>query len=692
MSPPKWLPLVLAALAVLPGASGEKSLASGWYYDGDSFKIKEDIVYVKFYGYWRPPDLDGTPNYTEYKRQYDDGNYDKQTNWWYIDRERNRLYLNRNDRGLVLQLGGCFDENLVQYCFKDIDWWDKSHGGQAKYEGGRLKPAINVEVKEMEATIQVTKTVSPTIVDKFEEAKVTTELKNIGTEPANPVTHAEVWPNTASIRNPSGLALSRNEVSWSGALNPGMSRTFTYYITPITDEAPRSAYNLSYAYKGRTVNQTGSLSLSVRTPITMTVGLSPATTGVEETTKLSMSVTNNDESADLGMDIRISIPSGLDLLSRFEGVLEEGSILRIRKALPKQGSFAFSMMLRGHYTGEYVIKTTALFDIRDEQIEKAFNSTYKIEQGKLTPILRFDAESVEGGQPVIVRALLLNNEPDQHLVNIEGGLVSDLFERPVSFTVPEVLAGSTKLVFDAPVATPITSQPASFLFNLTGTYHIASGEKFDFQTQKALQVKPVTGERFRIEQEADKASVAKGDNVTVFVRIENLKDVRAAKVAVADRLPPFAEVVGGLTSALMDFEPLQKRQAYIYRVKALPNATEPVLTITTNIIYQAYTAEQSLSINVTDPPTGEPIAEENATNETADETPQVQEPAPVPEEKKPGVFSRIWTGIKNFFKGLFGKKEASPPAEPAVEQPSPNQGPDSNAASPSDTSSNSTPS
>lgn len=665
-----WATLVFCAV-LAESAAAEKMLSSGWFYSGDSFKVGEAIVYVEHFAYWKPPEMDNRSRYTADAEDMEDEEFDKEANWRFQDIERNRLYLTRNNRGIVLKLTGCFDENLVEYCFKEISWWDKDHGGTAKYEGGELKPALQIEVKQLEAIIQVTELVEPTLVDKFEEARVTVKLENTGTEPANTVEYRESWSGPVVIRTPSGLSLEEGELRWTGTLRSNDIRTFSYYISPQTDERAESKSNLSYQYRGRTVNQTSSASLSVRSPVTVAAGIQPASTGVEETTKYSFSATNNDLSEKMQMDVLVSFPRELDLLSNFEGTEEDPGLLRVTKTLGAEDSYAFSMLLRGHFTGEYLIRTTALFDVRNEEIERAFNSTYLIEQGRLTPVIRFDADSVEGGSPVIVRALLINIEADQHLVDIVGTLESPLFERPFTFELEQLVAGTAEVVFDAPVATPISSADVQDTFNLTGTYRLASGEQFSFSTAKSLAIKPVTGERFAIEQDADKAAAAAGENVTIYVRVENLKAVRAAKVAVGEILPPWLEVVGGTGRAELDLDPRQKRQAYLYRLRVLPNASVGLSNITTRVTYQAFTAEKSWMLNITEPAAA-PVEAPNESNQTAETPGVVEQPTPPPlDERKPGFFSRIWSGIKGFFKGLFGKKDAQPPsAPPSLEQPS----------------------
>jgi hypothetical protein len=153
-----------------------------------------------------------------------------------------------------------------------------------------------------------------------------------------------------------------------------------------------------------------------------------------------------------------------------------------------------------------------------------------------------------------------------------------------------------------------------------------------------------------------------GENVTVTVEIKNNNE-EAIQVSSYDDYPSALMLTGGKASETVSFVRSGQKQAYTYKL-GIPLDYEPgdVKIITfASVGGKNFAGNRTMTVKVTP----RPVEEENETaqEEQGEEEQQQEEqqneatePAREESEEEQGFISKIFSGISDFFKKLFGKK------------------------------------
>ncbi|MFH1915715.1 MAG: hypothetical protein ABIJ21_00480 [Nanoarchaeota archaeon] len=631
---PSTIIILFIFLLFLPQARAETSIYSAWHHSGDSFTIildnKEEINYLSYFIYERRNDA------------------------------VNKLFWKRGTKGMTFNLGECKTDVFYKFCFEDASWQDSTESGHLIYQHGEEYPGVKIGIYKFGPDITAERTSEEgTTLNIFQETKIHTKLKNSGDRRAD-IIYEEYPPSLANVLRYNGYTRDPVEkfLHWEGFLTPNqIAPSLTYRIKPLTYEPFTIPAFLTFDYEGRTTNvSVGTLSFTITTPYTFSSSLGPASVGLYETSKISLSYKNTDKYRSMTATIRLSIPKELDIVSKPTWLAKQGDYYVSTMKLPSDKDYSFEMTVRGGSTGTYNITAFAELDFGDEQFTLKESHLLAITASTITPKIRLIDPSVEGGTKVRLVAELQNMDDFQNLQNINAKVSGPLLAEPIAIRDPLLEYSTLNKYVDEYLTTPITNTKLEYRFWLNGTYELASDEKNNFSAFAILTINPAGGDHFEITQEVSEETLARGDNLTIKTFLKNLKDYNAFKIDIKDTISEGVPVIAGTRKNMLDLQGQEKKQVYLYMLEVPHDYLDPTITITTQVKFQEYEVAQEKIITVISPVNDTPSFENattiNQTNVTIPEDTSEDEPV-ILTQKKEGFLVRVVNSISDFLKKIF---------------------------------------
>jgi len=621
------LSFFLLGLASLASAA---DLHNDWHYSGDTFTVDGEVIMVTHYDF-----------------------YD------------NTVILNVNKNSYIIGTGECRETATKEYCITDIfqDLAGAEDGDHIKFEGGKAYAGIELLIRAKGPEITVSRTFSTTSPELNQEVSVTINIENKGSEGTDSFVYEEYFPVGVVLTSFSeGMGINAKSIIYKNNLPVKSSKTLTYFfkVTDYIEFANSGKFNYTYAGK-KTSSTTSSVSIKVQKPYELTASLSPDSVeaGVDKST-LTVKIDDTSSEDITVLALNITIPPFVSVLSVTGELTSNNNKYSWQGIVKPDPPITLSLQVKPTKSGQYQIPVSIkLKDHAGKEFSENKTLTLKAELKQLEPILSVLETTVAEGGRFRVAFSVKNPNENIGFRNIKAKIKSEIFPE-LDASLAELIAGkTTTLIVNDTLTTPFVDEKKSYEIEAQGSYETTTSEWLNFSKKVSITVTPVK-DIITIIQSSDRLEVVQGENFTLTVEIKNNNE-EAIQVGVYDDYPAALKLIGGKASDTVSFDGSGKKQAYTYKLE-IPLDYEPgdVKIITfASVGGKNYAGNKTITIKVNPRPVEEK-------NETAQEQPSGQEPqqqqqnqTAEPEqkpEKKPGFISKIFSGISDFFKKLFGKK------------------------------------
>jgi len=624
-----FLSFFLLALASM--ASSAKDLHNDWHYSEDTFTVDGEVIMLTHYDFY-----DTT------------------------------VIMNVNQNTYIIAEGECKETTTKKYCITEIfqDLASSDDDDPIKFEGGKAYAGIKVLITTKGPDIEVKRSFSTTTPELNQEVIVTISIENDGIEGTDSFIYEETFPQGVVLTSFSaGKSLTSRSLIYNINL-PAKSKISFVYAFKVNDYLNFSnSGKFNYTYAGAKTNSaTSSVNIKVKKPYELTALLSPDSveTGVEKST-LTVKI-DGTSSEDINvLELMITIPQAVSVLEIPGELTREDNKYSWEGVVKPDPAKTIAFQLKAVKSGKYQIPVS--IKIKD-YVGKEFsdNKTVTLESSieALEPILSVIETTVaEGG---IFRVAFSVKNPNENigLRNIKAGIKSEILPE-FNAELPQLMAGQVELlILNDSLSAPFVDEKKIYDIVASGTYETTTNEYYNFSKKASITVTPVD-DIITISQKVDKREVVQGGNITLTINIKN-NNKETIQVGVYDDYPSGLKVSGGKTSETVFFDDSGSKEAYTYKLDVPLEYPVGDIKITTfaTVGGKNYAGNKTITVKVNPKPVEEK-------NETAEEQPSGQEqeqqqnntaePGQQQEpEKEPGLISKIFTEISDFFKRLFGKK------------------------------------
>lgn len=625
--------LMLFLLWLAPVTSA-KDLYNEWHYSEDTFTVDGEVIMLTHYDFY-----DSTVIMTVNKNTY------------------------------VIPEGGCKESATKKYCITEIfqDLSSADDDDPIKFEGGEAYAGIKVLISTRGPELEVERKFSTTTPDINQEVIVTVTIENDGVEGTDSFIYEETFPQGVVLTSFSeGIEATSRTLKYDLNLLAKSEKSLIYRfkVTDYLDFSSSAKYN--YTYAGSKVSSTTkSTAIKVKKPYELTASLSPKV--IEANSEKSILTVDVDDtsSEDINvLELLITVPPEVLVLETPAELTRNNNIYSWKGTIKSEPAKTMTFELKAVKSGEHQIPISLnLKDYTGKEFSDNKTVTLESNIDELEPILSVIETTVaEGG---IFRVAFSVKNPNEKIGfrNIKARLKSEILPE-FSAELPQLMAGQVELlILNDTLSAPFVDEKKKFDIEALGTYETTTNEYFNFSKKASLTVTPVN-DIITISQNIDKREVVQGGNITLTVNIKN-NNKETIQVGVYDDYPSGLQVSGGKTSETVFFDNSGTKEAYTYKLDVPLDYPVGNITITTlaTVGGKNYAGNKTITIKVNPKPVekinqtipeqpGEQGTEkqENLQNNTA-EPGQQEEP-----EKEPGIISKIFTEISEFFKRLFGKK------------------------------------
>lgn len=623
-----FLSLFLLGLASMASA---EDLYNEWHYSGDTFTVEGDVIMITHYDFY-----DTTVLLTVNKNTY------------------------------IMKEGECKETPTRQYCIQEIfqDLDDAEEGDPIKFEGGKAYAGIKVLIRSKGPDIEVSRSFSKTSVEINQEVSVIITIENNGVEGTDSFIYQENFPTGIVLTSFSeGIGMGSHSISYGINMPAKSSKSFTYTVK-IADYAGFTSVGIfNYTYAGQKVSSvTSGVSITVTKPYDFTASISPASleAGYDRST-LTWAIKNTvSEDIDV-LGLNITIPAMLSVMSSSSELQKTANTYSWQGTLDSGETKTLTMQVKPIKSGKYTIPSSIkIKDFSGKNFSDSKNLTLSAELKQLEVTLSvLETTVAEGG---LFRVALSIKNPNEKIGfrNIKTRIKSEIIPT-LSADLEELVPGKIQvMIVNDTLTAPFLDERENYDIEAYGSYETTTNEEYNFSKKASLTVTPVQ-DIISIIQSVDSSEVMQGENVTVTVEIKNNNE-ESIQVSAYDDYPAALTEMGGKASETVSFDRSGQKQAYTYKLGVPVDYDQKEIKITTfaTVGGKNYAGNRTITVKVTPRPVEEK-------NETAEEQPGEQEQqqqeqqnqTAEPEqktEKKPNFISKIFTGISDFFKRLFGKK------------------------------------
>jgi len=615
---------------------GSGSMASAddihndWHYSGDTFTVDGEVIMVTHYDF-----------------------YD------------NTVILSVNKNSYIIGTGECRETATKEYCITDIfqDLTGAEDNDHIKFEGGKAYAGIEIVIRAKGPEITVSRTFSTTSPELNQEVTVTISIENKGSDETDSFVYEEDFPAGVVLTSFSeGLGINAKSIIYKNNLPVKSSKSLTYFfkLTDYLDFSNSGKFNYTYAGK-KTSSSTSSVNIKIKKPYELTASVSPDSVeaGVEKST---LTVKIDDTSAkDIDvLELKIITPPLVSVLVVPTELTGDNNKYSWKGVVKPDTSKTITLQLKPVKSGQYQIPVSIkIKDYVGKEFSENKTVTIKAELKQLELILSVLETSVaEGG---VFRVAFSVKNPNENIGfrNIKASIKSEIFPE-LNVQLAELVAGKIELlIVNDTLAAPFVDEKKSYEIEAQGSYETTTSEYFNFSKKASLTVTPVK-DIITITQSAEKLEVVQGGNITLTIEIKNNNE-ETIQVGVYDDYPAALKLIGGKTSETVSFDGSGKKQAYTYKLEVPSDYDQSEVKIITfaTVGGKNYVGNKTITIKVKPKPV-------ETKNETAQEQPSGQEQqqqqqnnTAEPEqktEKEPGFISKIFSGISDFFKRLFGQE------------------------------------
>jgi hypothetical protein len=510
--------------------------------------------------------------------------------------------------------------------------------------------------------IEVSRSFSTTTPELNQEVTVTITIDNDGIEGTDSFVYEESFPAGAVITSFSlGAGMTSRSIRYDANLPAKSSKSFayTFKVTDYLDFSNSGKFNYTYAGK-KTSSSTSSVNIKIKKPYELTASVSPDSVeaGVDKST-LTVNIDDTSSEDITVLALNITIPPFVSVMLVPGEVTSNNNKYSWQGTVKPGSPITLSLQIKPTKSGQYQIPVSIkLKDYAGKEFSENKTVTLKAELKQLELILSvLETTVAEGG---VFRVAFSVKNPNENIGfrNIKARVKSEIFPE-LDASLEGLMAGKIQvLIVNDTLTAPFVDEKKIYNVEAQGSYETTTSEWFNFSKKVSITVTPVK-DIITITQSSDRLEVVQGENVTLTIEIKNNNE-ETIQVGVYDDYSAALKLIGGKASDTISFDGSGKKQAYTYKLEVPSGYDQSEIKIITfaTVGGKNYAGNKTITIKVKPRPV-------ETKNETAQEQPSGQEPqqqqnqTAEPEqkpEKEPGFISKIFSGVSDFFKRLFGKK------------------------------------
>jgi len=556
-----------------------------------------------------------------------------------------------DDMGGIMLPGECETRENIKFCYIGADY-----------------PKMDVKIESLEPDVTIERTFSTTSPAINEEVTVTTILKNEGAKWASNVKYEDTYPSAVNIYS------WGTTKKWEGNLNPDEEETITYTLKISDIVSFDSTATVTYKFGDKeTTKKSTTETISVEQPFGVEQRISTEAADRDEVVSYNVTITNNDASNTLTVDLlEIILPSKATLVGSSSDLRKGEDKLVYQGAVDKSDEKKFWIKIKASKVGEYKIKTTADLEIFRKDFKEELEKTFNVGLSYILPILNV-TENVKSSAPYPIY-IAMKNYGKSEVKNVTYKAESDLFDNLDS--KKDMAAGTTYKVLDKTLTAPYLEKEEKYNIKFFGSYRSSSGRLYSFEKSAQVTVE-ATPMIIKIIKEFNKEEFYPGEEIKIKVKLKNLKSQVIDDIDVSDVFPKAirSSLLGNVTSAFEELKSNQEVTAYSYSVVVPEDYKEKEIEFKTllnaKLDGELVILKDIKNINILE---GE---NPNATSEEDEEVEEVVEEVieggevveekegdvgegpdgeiKLSPEKKEGFFKRIFSWVKGLFS--FGKED-----------------------------------
>lgn len=562
----------------------------------------------------------------------------------------------------LIELKDCKAIYTWTYCFDGVDDLTDDETGDAV-------SVSNIRIVESGPSLDIDRSFSSVDPAINEDVEVDVIITNNGNERASNFLYKDKYPAEVKISS-AALDSINNQISWSNSLNPGETASFSYKLKFEDFIEHTSQAEVTYYFNNK-VNKdlSDEETFTVRKPYSITHSFSTLAPAEGEEVTYIINISNNDSSTTLDItDLKINLPSHFAVTKKDLGFERKVNAYEYNGQVSAGNTVTLELKFKSVTKGIHDVSTDVDCSLGNLRFEETNSEDIRVGISNIVPEITITPESTKSGKEIEIEAKI-TNEGTYTIDMIRLDLISDILEVRGWRTI-ELDDGETYYAYNKILNAPSVDEETEYYITLSGSYQNDAGKTFEYEETKTFTVQP--GEK--LVELTPKTEVI-GQEVKITINVKNVASHVVKEISLIDSLPTGFSMVSG--DRFADIESLaigEDIDAYNYTVKIpddyrLDNFVithmfngddsdgDLVTLETTSLIDISEVAAQNRESDNEEP------SVDTEEEETLEETEDVMVED---EEKKPGVFKRMWNWIKGLFSG--DDVESEDDSEESVEQ------------------------
>jgi len=250
--------------------------------------------------------------WTESDDSFKVGDYKLEPTW-----TENTLILRINDQTFSLSEGFCVKSKPLEVCYNDTQILKDGKVVPDTIHDSDVDHEMRLIVYGYLAELDIDRTYEKTTILIGEYSDVDVEISNIGEADAIDIEYIETYPETVVVSKVIGCTLDENEISWSGIIRKEGKHECGYRITAIEEDSFTSKASVDYFNDVEDEKESVSTRITIPEPF-LDILMDPDKTSLApgDTTDVLINLTNNEKSTLKVENLRLNLPSGLELVNK----------------------------------------------------------------------------------------------------------------------------------------------------------------------------------------------------------------------------------------------------------------------------------------------------------------------------------------------------------------------------------------
>jgi hypothetical protein len=540
--------------------------------------------------------------------------------------------------------GECTELNDLKYCIDSV---------AVAHDEDTGDPATTMQLRVLQSgpELDIDRDISEDNPNLNEEVEVTATITNTGNEWAYNVNYEDSFPIGVKVSS-AYYNMMKNGILWAGNLAPEGSQKLTYKLKFEDFVKFDSTAKASVIFNNKMLKYDSSTtSFEVQRPYTVSDDISSKSVGIKEDIEYTLYINHSSSSQDLIIDsVEFTIPSGAITSHRSMELDLEGDKIKYSGTISGVGSKELSFKFKSLKPVKGELTAKVKLRVGSQTFTEEFKYNVGLGVSQIMPSIIFNPDVIKGGAELEVEAKV-TNEGESAISGISINMAGDIVE-PRGWRNIELDPEEKHYAFNKIINAPAEDEEKTYFVKLSGSYKTSSGKTMEFEDMKEVTV--LAQEKI---VELTPKVIVDGKEVNVTLKVRNIAGRKLGYISLIDTLPKGFKNTAG--ARFVDLEELgvgEEVTAYSYIVKVpdtftgedfhiihvfngLDSDEDKIMTekktiITLDIASDAEEEEEETDTNAS----GQP---DNETGEAVEDD----------EEKKPGIFKRMWSWIKGLFSG-----------------------------------------